>query len=161
MERIYRDQRQAFWPLTSAEYANAQLRLRVFFAANPMTIESIRAFCLSLPHVAEDVKWESNLCFLIGGKMFAIVDLESASPRLAFKCTPEAAAELVEVAGIIPAPYLARYHWVSIVSPDAFRDQQVRECLKASYELVKAALPRKAREALETAPKRIKAKSRG
>ena len=62
-----------------------------------MDIESIRSYCLSLPHATEDVKWGADLCFLIGGKMFAVASLEGASgARLSFKCTPEDFEQLVE-----------------------------------------------------------------
>ena len=74
-----------------------------------MDIESVRKFCLSLPHVTEDVQWENDLLFRIGNKMFAVVSLESASDHcMSFKCTPEVFAELTEREGIMPAPYVAR-----------------------------------------------------
>jgi hypothetical protein len=41
-----------------------------------MTNESIRDHCLGLPHVTEVVQWEQHLLFKVGGKMFAIVDLD-------------------------------------------------------------------------------------
>ena len=80
-----------------------------------MDIEEIRAFCLSLPFTTEDVKWGNDLAFCVGKKMFTIVGLETAENcSISFKCTPEKFAELVEKDGIIPAPYVARYHWVAV-----------------------------------------------
>jgi len=35
-----------------------------------MDIEQIRTFCLSLPFATEDIKWEDDLCFSIGNKLF-------------------------------------------------------------------------------------------
>src|SRR5260370_38620866 len=72
-----------------------------------MNIETLRQICRSLPAVTEDVKWGSDLCFSLGKKMFAVVNLEPPH-QVAFKCTPESFGELVERAGIIPAPYMAR-----------------------------------------------------
>ena len=60
-----------------------------------MTIEGLRSICRSLPGVTEDVKWGSDLCFLVGGKMFVVVNLEPPH-QVAFKCTPDAFGELVE-----------------------------------------------------------------
>jgi len=43
-----------------------------------MDIESTRAFCLSFPYVTEEVLWGNDLVFKIGGKMFAVIGLDSA-----------------------------------------------------------------------------------
>ncbi len=126
-----------------------------------MTIEAIREFCRTLPHVTEAVKWRDSLCFLIGGKIFAIASLEHASPRLSFKCTLQDAQELIETEGIIPAPYLARYHWVTLERPDALRDAEIRARLTDSYRMKRASLPRKMRESLAAAPRSAKSRSKG
>ena len=76
-----------------------------------MTLDRLRGICAALPGRTEDVKWGQDLCFCVGGKMFAAVNLEPPH-QLGFKCTPEEFAELTEREGIIPAPYLARAMWV-------------------------------------------------
>lgn len=58
--------------------------------------------------MTEDVKWEEDLVFSVGVKMFAATNLEPCDVKLSLKATPAAFAELVERPGIIPAPYLAR-----------------------------------------------------
>ena len=73
-----------------------------------MNREWVRKYCMSLPHVTEQVQWQIDLVFKIGGKMFAIVVLEPHTTCLAFKCSPEDFEELIERPGIIPAPYIAR-----------------------------------------------------
>ena len=66
-----------------------------------MDIESVRHYCLSFPHVTENVQWGNDLVFKIGGKMFAITVLEGAAKYcLSFKCTPEEYGELTERDGI-------------------------------------------------------------
>lgn len=118
-----------------------------------MDLESIRTYCLSLPHVDEKVQWENDLLFRIGGKMFAVVALEpSHGVLLSFKCTPEKFAELVEQDGIIPAPYVARYHWVAFERFDALPERELKVLLKNAYELVRAKLPKKIRDGFESAP---------
>src|SRR5579859_2536941 len=84
-----------------------------------MDIESLRRYCLSLPHATEGIQWGNNLLFRIGAKMFAIAALDQTPVTLSFKCTPEEFAELTEREGIIPAPYLARNSWVMLESLDA------------------------------------------
>ncbi|MCI0612188.1 MmcQ/YjbR family DNA-binding protein, partial [bacterium] len=65
-----------------------------------MDFESIRKFCLSLTGVTEDIQWEKDLLFRIGGKMFAVIGLEPEPDNVAFKCTPEDFAELTTRNGI-------------------------------------------------------------
>ena len=114
-----------------------------------MDIESVRKFCLSLPHVTEDIQWENDLLMRIGNKMFCVLSLERASDHcMSFKCTPEKFAELVEQAGIIPAPYVARYHWVALTQFEALPERELRSLLTTAYELVRDKLPKKVRDGL-------------
>jgi predicted DNA-binding protein (MmcQ/YjbR family) len=116
-----------------------------------MDIESIRKFCLSLPHVDEKVQWENDLLFRIGGKMFAVVALEpSHGVLMSFKCAPEKFAELIEHDGIIPAPYVARYHWVAFERFDVLPDRELKELLTNAYQLVRDKLPKKIKDSLGT-----------
>ena len=108
-----------------------------------MTIETVRSICRALPSVTEDVKWGSDLCFCVAGKMFVVVNLEPPH-QIAFKCTPEMFGELVERPGIIPAPYMARNMWVQEQELGEVLDRQEMEALiKTSYELVVAKLPKR------------------
>jgi predicted DNA-binding protein (MmcQ/YjbR family) len=75
-----------------------------------MNTEWVRRYCLSLPRATETLQWGHDLVFKIGGKMFAVMNLEPFPPWLSFKCSAEDFAELTERPGIIPAPYLARAH---------------------------------------------------
>ena len=117
-------------------------------------IDWVRACCLALPHATEDVQWEHNLLFRIAGKMFCIANLEPAvSPtKICFKCTPEKFAELVEIDGIIPAPYMARNHWVAMLSIDALRQPEIKELIEESYQLILAKLPKKKQSELQAKP---------
>jgi predicted DNA-binding protein (MmcQ/YjbR family) len=108
-----------------------------------VTLETVRSICRALPKVTEDIKWAHDLCFCIGGKMFAVVDLEKPH-SLAFKCTPESFGELVERPGIIPAPYMARNMWVQEQElGEALERREVEALIKTSYELVAAKLPKR------------------
>jgi predicted DNA-binding protein (MmcQ/YjbR family) len=114
-----------------------------------MDPEAIRKYCLSLPHVTERVQWGNDLLFCIGNKMFAVAGLDAKYPtKLSFKCTPEKFAELVEMEGIIPAPYVARYHWVALEDLDALPARDLKALLKNAYQLVHDKLPRKVRAQL-------------
>jgi predicted DNA-binding protein (MmcQ/YjbR family) len=107
-----------------------------------MTIDDLRTMCRALPSVKEDVKWGHDLCFLIGGKMFAVVSMEPPH-SMSFKCTPETFAELVERPGIIPAPYMARNMWVQEQELGESLDRrELQTLIKTAYDLVAAKLPK-------------------
>jgi predicted DNA-binding protein (MmcQ/YjbR family) len=116
-----------------------------------MDIESVREYCLSLPHVIERVQWGNDLLFCIGGKMFAVVTLDASHAiKLSFKCTPEKFAELIEEDGIVPAPYVARYHWVALERFDALPARDLKRQLKVAYDLVHQKLPKKIKNQLKS-----------
>ena len=111
-----------------------------------MNIESLRTYCLSFPKATENIQWGHDLCFKIMGKMFVVAALEiEARPRLCFKCTPDSFAELIERAGMAPAPYVGRYQWVGLESLDTLGVRELKELIAKSYELVAAKLPKAAR----------------
>ena len=115
-----------------------------------MDIEQIRKYCLSMPHVTEKVQWGNDLVFKIGEKMFAVVGLDPKyDTKMSFKCTPEKFAELVEQEGIIPAPYVARYHWVALQNLNALPARELKDLLKTAYQLVYDKLPLKVRKQLD------------
>ena len=113
-----------------------------------MNIEELRELCLSFPHVTEDVKWAKDLCFSVGGKMFCATGMDRAEGQVSFKCTPEKFAELVEREGIIPAPYVARYHWIAVEKPGALDGDEYEELISKSYLLVYENLPAAERKKL-------------
>jgi predicted DNA-binding protein (MmcQ/YjbR family) len=106
-----------------------------------MNTDTIREFCLAFPQATENLQWGDDLCFKIGGKIFAIIGLDN--PRLCFKCTPEIFAELIEREDIHPAPYVGRYKWVMLDRIDAVRWDELRELIRQSFEMVAAKAPKK------------------
>src|SRR5215472_4347235 len=110
----------------------------------PSHIDWVRELCLSLPNSTEDIQWENDLLFRVAKKIYCVVPLEpEAAVKLSFKCTPEKFAELVEIDGIIPAPYMARNHWVAFVEMNALRQSEIKELIRNSYNLVVEKLPKK------------------
>jgi predicted DNA-binding protein (MmcQ/YjbR family) len=108
-----------------------------------MDIDWIRKFCLALPGATEQVQWEDDLLFKVGGKMFAVVPLEPAPLWMSFKCSEEDFAELIEMPGIIPAPYLARAKWVALETESALPRAEIERLLGQSHTLVLAKLTKK------------------
>lgn len=126
-----------------------------------MTLDRVRALCLKFPHTTEQIQWGDNLVFKIGGKMFAVANTDgNPSNALAFKCTPEEFALLIENEGIVPAPYLARAHWVSLEKFDILSAAELARRLRESYDLVFAGLPKRMQASLKSAVRGPNAKSR-
>ena len=57
-------------------------------------------------------------------------------------------AELIEREGIIPAPYMARNHWVFLESLDVLTRAELKRLIKDSYGMVAAKLTKKAQAQL-------------
>jgi predicted DNA-binding protein (MmcQ/YjbR family) len=125
-----------------------------------MTLDRLREICAGLPGVTEDVKWGHDLCFCVGGKMFAAVNLEPPY-QLGFKCTPEDFSELTEREGIIPAPYLARAMWVQESELGvALERQELTSLVRSAYDLVVAKLPKSKRPGSKTTAKKSPVRKR-
>jgi len=123
-----------------------------------MNLDSIRSYCLSLPHATEDIQWGNDLLFRISGKIFTGLSLEPPH-SMSFKCTPEKFDELIELEGIIPAPYMARNKWVMLERLDALSDSEIKRLIKISYEMVFSKLTKKAQAELGARTKTASPKS--
>jgi len=119
----------------------------------PMNVDTIREYCLTFADATENLQWGDELCFKVGGKIFVMLGLESVPQRMCFKCTPEKFAGLCEYEGIIPAPYLGRYKWVMLQRLDALLDEELKDLIRQSYEMVAAKAKTKAQTKAKTKAK--------
>jgi len=107
-----------------------------------MFAEQVAQFCLQLPGAREDYKWGGMRVFSVAEKkMFAVLDL--AGKGLSFKVGPELFLGYVDRPGVRPAPYLARAYWISVAVPYALSDDELRDLLTRSHQLVVGKLPKK------------------
>lgn len=120
-----------------------------------MDPERARAFLLTLPHVVETMQWGDNLVFwvgdkAIGGKMFALVSLDDSVSHgvISYAAGPEHYAELAEVDGLFPAPYMARIFWIAAERWSVFRNPEWETELRAAHTLTYAKLPAKVKSNL-------------
>lgn len=124
-----------------------------------MDAESIRRYLLTLPHAVETRQWGNNLVFwvgdkAIGGKMFALINLDDpggtrlAKAALSFATVTERFHELLEVEGIIPAPYLARAHWIALEQFNVLRKPELEDLLRTAATLVYDKLPKRTKDVL-------------
>ena len=114
-----------------------------------MTLEYFRDYCLKLPAVTEDTPFGPDiLVFRVGGKIFALMDMETF-PYVNLKCDPERAIELrEEYSGITPGYHMNKKLWNSVSTQGSVPDTLILELAKDSYRLIRESLPKKLRESL-------------
>lgn len=123
-----------------------------------MDADSVRKFVRTLPGTVETAtntaRWGDKIVFRVGdqaagGKMFCQIDFEADGRAiLSFAANPERFDELLELDGVIPAPYRARLHWVALTRWNAIGDLALKGLLRDAMALTLAKLPKKTRESL-------------
>ncbi|MBD3581880.1 MmcQ/YjbR family DNA-binding protein [Flavobacterium selenitireducens] len=113
-----------------------------------MTLETLETICSAMPHAHEEIKWKSDLVFMVASKMFCLVDLESVPMSVAFKVPDDRFDEISTQPNFKPAPYFAQHKWVTIIDIGKVSSEEFERHVKTSYELVKSKLTKKIREGL-------------
>ena len=109
----------------------------------------VEKFCLSLKGATLSVQWGSDRVFKVGGKMFAVMGPKEQKPHgVSFKAGEDSFYILTKLAGIVPAPYLARAQWVYLERLDALETRQLKAYLERAHGLVAAGLSKKKRAEL-------------
>ena len=109
-----------------------------------MDIEEIDKICKGLPHVEVEIKWKSDLVYMVARKMFCVVDLEAVPTSVAFKVPNEDFDETSTQLNFKPAPYFAQHKWVTAIDITEISTVALKKHIVKSYELVKARLPKMA-----------------
>lgn len=115
-----------------------------------MNIQTLREYCLGKPNTTEDTPFdETTLAFKVGGKIFALTNMESVPTRVNLKCDPERAIELREQYPdiIIPGYHMNKKHWNTIYIEE-LEDGVLQELIEHSYELVYGSLTKKVKNSL-------------
>jgi predicted DNA-binding protein (MmcQ/YjbR family) len=109
----------------------------------------IEQFCLSLKGATLSVQWGEERVFKVGGKMFATMGPKEQKPHtICFKASEESFYILTQAPRIVPAPYLARAHWVLLERLDALSAKELKAYLLRAHALVAAGLSKKKRAEL-------------
>ncbi|MBS1978476.1 MAG: MmcQ/YjbR family DNA-binding protein [Bacteroidetes bacterium] len=117
-----------------------------------MNIDSICEICRGLPSVTEEIKWGSDLCFMVGGKMFCVVVPDNPL-KVSVKVPDEEFEVISSSPGIIPAPYAARHKWVLVEDVSVWNKTKWNQRITESYNLVKSRLSIKKQISLGTKKK--------
>lgn len=119
-----------------------------------MHIEEFRSFCLSLKGVKDGFPFgPDTLVFKVMGKIFCLAGLDNQPLQFNVKCNPEKAIELrEEYSGVIPGYHMNKQHWNTVVMDGSFSDEQARQWIVDSYNLIAESLPKKLKTELNYLP---------
>jgi predicted DNA-binding protein (MmcQ/YjbR family) len=114
-----------------------------------MDIETFRLYCLAKPGVTEHLPFDDRtLVFKVGGKMFALCDLEEFN-SVNLKCDPERAVELREqYDAVTPGYHMNKTHWNTVKVNGDVNGRMLQGLIDHSYELIVSSLPKREREKL-------------
>jgi predicted DNA-binding protein (MmcQ/YjbR family) len=111
-----------------------------------MTKDELHAAAMALPGAELDIKWGSDHCYCVAGKMFCATDAEYSN--LGFKATEIAFEALTSTGRVTPSKYLARAHWVNLADLASADAAEVADWVRTAHGLVAAKLPKKTQAAL-------------
>jgi predicted DNA-binding protein (MmcQ/YjbR family) len=112
-----------------------------------VNIEQLRDFCLGLPAVTEDIKWENRLVFSVAGKIFCLTGLDPPL-QVALKIPEEQFDEITQAGDVIQASHFARRQWITVLEENRFSRIEWERYIRQSYNLVVAKLPKKIKESM-------------
>ena len=115
-----------------------------------MNIEELRSYCLSLKGATECFPFdEVTLVFKVGGKMFALANLDG-DLSVNLKCDPEKAIDLREHYPAVKEGYhMNKKYWNTLQIDGTISEKLIEQWIFDSYSLVLASLPKKAREIIQ------------
>ncbi len=107
---------------------------------------------MKLPHVVETEQWGGLVFWVgdkaIGGKMFVMMNLSPGEMPVFYPAGQERMATLLELEGIVPAPYMARIHWVAVENWGVYRNAEWESEFRAAHALTCEKLPPKVKALL-------------
>lgn len=107
-------------------------------------LDLVRNHCLSKFACTEDFPFDqSTLVFKVGGKMFALIDVDTPD-YINLKCNPEYSAELqADYASITPGFHMNKKHWISVGLHGELDHSMLLKLIDDSYQLVYQSLTKK------------------
>ncbi len=115
-----------------------------------MTRNEFNAFCASLPQTTHVVQWGNSDVWKVAGKLFAVGGWAEGRDAFTFKVTELAYEVLSDSPGCRPAPYLASrgMKWIQHYEEPGLSEDSLRDHIRASYDMIVAALSKKKRAEL-------------
>ncbi|MDX1991535.1 MAG: MmcQ/YjbR family DNA-binding protein [bacterium] len=119
-----------------------------------MEHHELRDLCLSLRGATEDLPFgPDTLVFRVMDKMFALMPAQLAEgqpPQINLKCDPTLAIILrQQYEAVQPGYHMNKTHWNTVVCDGSIPDDEIREMIEHSYDLIVGGLTKKQRQQLE------------
>ncbi len=111
-----------------------------------MNVQTLYDLCRGLPGTSESFPFdETTLVFKVGGKIYALLSLESSPLCVNLKCKPDYAVALREQwpEDVFPGYHMNKKHWNTVVFEGSLSDSLLRELVLHSYERVVQGLPQR------------------
>ncbi|MGH3435952.1 MAG: MmcQ/YjbR family DNA-binding protein [Sciscionella sp.] len=109
-----------------------------------MTREQVIATCAGFPQAVKDYPFgDGVVVFKVAGHMFALVSLDGDPGSINLKCDPDIALDLrARHPAVHPGYHQNKRHWNTVELDGSIVDDELREMIDHSYELVVSQLPR-------------------
>jgi predicted DNA-binding protein (MmcQ/YjbR family) len=109
-----------------------------------MTRDDVLDLCQNLPAAVEDYPFGDHVAvFKVGRRMFALVPLEGSPASVSLKCAPDLAADLrARHPAVRPGYHLNKQHWNTVDLDGSIDEDELREMIDHSYQLIIDRLPR-------------------
>jgi len=113
-------------------------------------VETIYTHCLAKAGATEGFPFGDDVLVMkVGGKIFALMNLEARPVRVNLKCDPLRAIDLRErYEGVMPGWHMNKKHWNTVDAEADVPRPDLLEMIDHSYDLVRQSLPKAVREAL-------------
>lgn len=117
-----------------------------------LTPAELKSACLALPKAVEEFPFgPETSVFKVGGKIFAISQLDGEPLEISLKCDPDLADQLRGAyPAVRPGYHLNKRHWNTVGVDGTMADRTVLDMIEDSYDLIVAALPKARRPQRET-----------
>lgn len=104
-----------------------------------MQHKDLEEYILSMPHAWLDYPFGEKVAVYKAenGKLFAIIAEDAQPLRISLKCDPQLAEVLREkYETVMPGYHLNKKHWNTIILSGQLDEQQVKDLILHSYQLV-------------------------
>jgi len=114
-----------------------------------MNNNAIEKYLLDKPGSKLDFPFGEDVAvYKVMDKMFALMPVKGA-PTISLKCDPILAEHLREkYESVMPGYHLNKRHWNTIALTGQLSDQEIKDLINLSYDLVVKSLPEKDQKAL-------------
>ena len=104
-----------------------------------MNHKEVEEYILSMPNSRLDYPFgENTAVYKSGDKMFALISEKSEPLQLSLKCDPLLAETLRQkYETVLPGYHLNKKHWNTILLTGQLSEDEIKDLIRHSYELVK------------------------